>query len=90
MEGENIKVKDQSVNKEKLEVKKEKKELKIKWTGDFEHFNKDYGFICKIPNERLEIFIINDSGVYEWCEVDPTDSRIPDCIEKCSARLKFK
>lgn len=84
-------VTSKEVIKENVIVEKEVKPKKahIVWTGDFEHFNKDYGFVYTVPTSLCEIYILNDSNRYEWCEVDPSDSRVVKLLDKCSVRVKF-
>lgn len=67
----------------------EKKKVLNRWTGDFEHFNKDYGFVYKVPSGRCEIYILNNDNRYEWCEVDSSDVRVVELLDKCSVRVRF-
>lgn len=75
---------------EEVAEKPNMKYFTVGWMNDFEHFNKDYGFISKKPEDGpVEIFIKDDSGRYQWYCTEVTDERLDWCIENCSARVRF-
>lgn len=84
----------EEVNKKEVKVVKPIVKEVVKhvdrWTGDFNHFNKEYKFISTKGDGLVEIFIKNTEGKYEWCEVEFTDSRIDSYLLTDLCRTKFE